>query len=590
MLQSLLSVCQRLVFVCNGELNVEGRAAVNELTSDIVVRENKGFDAWGFKAGFEYIGWDKLGEYDELILMNDSVFGPIYPFEQIFEEMGSKNLDFWGISKHGRFLKTYGRKHKKEKVLPEHIQSYFICVSNKMLINPEFKKFWDKMRMLKTWNDAVSLFETRFTSHFAELGMAWDVYIDPEKDYSNFTGVSFLSLMSYEMVKDYKCPVIKRKNFSIEYENFLAFTVGNKTRQAFDYIRDNTDYDIDLIWEHVLRTAPLRFLNDCLNLTYLLPEKYVLDDASDVNNVKAAVFAHITYEDLIEFCVDYIKSAVDFADVYITTTSEDMKRHIIDRFGLLNLKEPTVIIMPENSRGRDVGALWVALNPYMDKYDYVCYIHNKKSPQISPLTIGRGFAERCFINTLASREYVQNVLSLFEQNPRLGMLFPPPIAHGPYKGLISTLWTSNYHVALELAERLGINVFIDDSIDPVFPAGGMFWFRPKALKKVKDHGFTYEDFPPEPLGEDGTISHAFERIYGFAAQSEGYYSAWIMTNTFATTEVTTLSYLLAKKQTKIWGATRQILFNRLRKHQRLYVFLRFFYRIPKKIKKFILRV
>jgi len=584
MLQALKSVCDKLVVVCNGKLNDLGRQSLYEITEDIVVRENEGFDAWGFKTGIEYIGWDTIEQYDELVLMNDSVFGPIYPLQSIFDDMAEKELDFWGITKHGRFVKTYG-KGNKEKVLPEHIQSYFIAVSKSMLSDPEFRKYWDNLKKLKTWNDAVSLFESKFTNHFESLGMKWDVYINTDDRYADFTGISMLSLMVYELIRDYRCPVIKRKNFSIEYDNFLAFSVGDNTRKAFDYIKENTEYDVDLIWDHILRTSTLRHINDCLNLTYLLPESYVLNDAVDTKNMNVAVFAHITYEDLIDFCAGYIKSASGIADVYITTLNEHTKECIVDRFGLLGLNEPKIIVLPENSRGRDVSALWVALKPYMTHYDYICYIHNKKSPQVKPLTVGRGFAERCFTNTLASKEYVINVLNLFAQNPRLGMLFPPPIAHGPYRGLISNLWTSNHPIALELAERFGIDVLLDAKIDPVFPAGGMFWFKTRALQKLIDYDIKYTDFPPEPLGEDGTISHAFERIYCFVAQSEGYYSAWGMTNSFASTEITTLSYLLARKHTKIWGATRVVLVNKVRKYMKLYLFLRFFYRIPKKIKK-----
>ena len=69
-------------------------------------------------------------------------------------------------------------------------------------------------------------------------------------------------------------------------------------------------------------------------------------------------------------------------------------------------------------------------------------------------------------------------------------------------------------------------------------------FSPKAMKKVFDKNWTYEDFPQEPLAVDGTISHAIERIYGFAAQAEGYYSAIGMSDVFARIEYTNLNYFV----------------------------------------------
>ena len=218
----------------------------------------------------------------------------------------------------------------------------------------------------------------------------------------------------------------------------------------------------------------------------------------------------------------------------------------------------------------------------MNDYDYICFMHNKKSSQDKPLTIGRGFAERCTGNLLASREYVINIINLFSGNSRLGMLFPPPVIHGPYQYLISNLWGLNYQNTLELAERLGINVPINNDIDPVFPAGGMFWFRTKAMKKLMDRNWTYDDFPDEPLPVDGTLGHSFERIYCFAAQSEGFYSAWLMNEGFVSTEITSLSYIIARKHYSAWGALKSSVIKNLLGRPRLYVFIRGIYRFCKK--------
>jgi len=582
-LQELLKVCEKLVVVCNGKLSDEGRESLTCLTEDIVVRENEGFDAWAYKTGMEYIGWDKLKEYDELVLMNDTVFGPFYPFQSIFDEMDTRDVDFWGMTKHGRFHNPDGLT--KGGVFPEHIQTYFIVICNKMLASAELEKYWNNIPKLKSWNQTVSYIESQFTGHFADMGYRWDVFADADKELADFYDISLMSLMPYDMVKDYKCPFIKRKCFTIGYSTALTFTIGNSTRKAFDYICENTDYDVDMIWEHILRTASFRHIKDNLHLNYILPENTVMDDTIDISKAKAAVFAHITYEDLIDFCAGYISSASGIADVYITTLSEDLKAHILNRIGQIGLNKLEVIVLPENSRGRDVGALWVALKPYMAEYDYICWIHNKKSPQVRPLTVGRDFARRCMENTLASKEYVKNIIGMFQTNPRLGMLFPPPILHGPYIQLLSFLWTGNFHNTVELADKLGINVPIDVGFDPVFPTGAMFWFRTKALKKVIDYDLKYEDFQAEPLPEDGTFGHAFERVYCFAAQDEGYYSAWAMTDKFALNEITSLSFVLSSAKPTLYGTIRKSLVEWLRKFPGPFAFLQKRYRRCKQLIK-----
>jgi len=557
MLCALLGVCDKLVFVCNGDLGSAGRESVEALTSDLVIRENEGYDAWGFKAGIEYLGWDKLVDYDELVLMNDSVFGPIYPFMDMFDSMDGRGLDFWGITKHGEFIDHAGGK--KGRVVPEHIQSYFYAFSQGMFSHSEFKSFWDGLSKPKSWDDAIALFETRFTKHFSDLGFKWDVYVNTDKKLGEFSDIDQTLQMSYELVRDYRCPVLKRKCFSIDYWNFLAYTIGDSTAKAFRYVDEETDYDVNMIWDHILRTVNLRHIKDNLQLNYILPEGFISDGAVGGDGVtggggaagggdaKAAVFAHITYEDQIEFCIDYISNAAEIADIYITTTSGHMESLLIERFDSIVHKKLKVLVLPDDHKGRDVSALWVALKPFMKEYDYICFVHNKKSSQDKPLTIGRGFAERCFRNTLAGKEYVINIINLFVKNPRLGMLFPPPVIHGQYQFHIANLWGANFKKTALFAETLGIEVPMDNYADPVFPAGGMFWFNTKALRKLESRDWKYDDFPDEPLPIDGSLGHLFERIYCFAAQSEGYYSAWVMTDGFDSTEITALSYMLARK-------------------------------------------
>jgi len=585
LLQELLSVCEKLVVVCNGLLSDDGRTRLEELTSDIIVRDNEGFDAWAYKTGMEYIGWDNLKDYDELVLLNDTVFGPFYPFSDIFNEMKAKGVDFWGISKHGRFANPDGLT--KGGLFPEHIQTYFIVIGRKMLADLAFRKYWENLQLLKSWNATVSYFESQFTKHFEDLGFSWDVYSNADKELADYYDVSLMSLMPYEIVKDYKCPFIKRKNFTIEYSSSLTFAVGNSTKRAYDYICENTEYDVDLIWEHILRTGNLRSIKDNMHLNYVLSEKNVEDESIDISKAKVAVFAHITYDDLVDFCADYICSASEIADVYVTTTSEKTGACIIDRLGQEKLKKLEVIVLPAGSKGRDVAALWVALKPYMESYDYICFIHNKKSPQVRPLTVGREFGRRCMDNTLVSKEYVINIVGLFEKTPRLGMLFPPPVIHGPYIQLLSFLWTGNYHNTVALAKRIGANVPIDHGFDPIFPTGGMFWFRTKALKKIIDYDWKYDDFPDEPLPEDGTIGHAFERVYCFAAQSEGFYSAWVMNEFFSKNELTSMSYILSCSKPSLYAIMRRNLVDRLRRHPGMFKFLQRHYR---KIKQSLKRL
>ena len=201
------------------------------------------------------------------------------------------------------------------------------------------------------------------------------------------------------------------------------------------------------------------------------------------------------------------------------------------------------VILIEN-RGRDVSALLVGTKDFIMDYDYVCFVHDKKVTQLSPQTVGAGFSYKCFENLLPTKEFVQNVIRTFEENPRAGLLTPPPPNHGDYYITLGLEWGMNYDVTVELAEKLGITVPIDKKKEPIAPLGTMFWFRPKALKLLFDQDWEYKDFPAEPNKIDGTLLHAVERIYSYVVQQEGYYPAWIFSEKGAQIEVTNLNYMV----------------------------------------------
>ena len=54
----------------------------------------------------------------------------------------------------------------------------------------------------------------------------------------------------------------------------------------------------------------------------------------------------------------------------------------------------------------------------------------------------------------------------------------------------------------------------------------------------------YEDFPEEPIADDGTFLHALERIRPFAVQHDGFYSAWVLNDDYARVELNNVHFML----------------------------------------------
>lgn len=527
-----------LLVVVNGTVNEIGKKKLLSVCDDLLIRENTGYDITGYKKGIEHITWDKMSEFDECILVNSTLYGPIYPFKDMFDTMNARDLDFWGITKHHKVsYDCFGTC--KYHYIPEHIQSCFLVIRNSMLVSEEYQKMWRELPEIHSYAEAIGFFEVIFTKEFTEKGFKADVYVNTD-DLEGYTRYP-LMMMSSELVINRKCPVIKQKSFSQNYYDILTDTVGNATVDTFDFINEHTDYDVNLIWDNILRTCNMADIKNLMHLNYILPKNYTIP-CKTVKNKKIALMMHLYYPDLVDYCLKYARSMPDNADLIITTPREDTKKIIEGKLKNLPFKNCKVLLI--DNRGRDVSALLVGLAPYVYQYDYICFVHDKKTKQVQPYANGDSFSYKCFENNLASKEFVENVIATFEKNPRLGMLFPPPPNHGCFYQIIGTEWASNYENTLALAYKLKLHINVDWTKEPIAPLGTMFWFRPKALKTLFDYGWKYEDFPEEPNGYDGTLLHAIERIYGFVVQNEGYYPAWLMSDKFAQIELTNLHFML----------------------------------------------
>jgi transposase len=142
-------------------------------------------------------------------------------------------------------------------------------------------------------------------------------------------------------------------------------------------------------------------------------------------------------------------------------------------------------------------------------------------------------------------EIVKNIINLFEDNPRLGVLGVPLVYHGNYFFTVQNSWQGNYENTVKLSKRLGLKTELDKKNMPIFPVGDMFWFRSPALKKAIDAGLEYDDFDVK-YEIDFTFMHAIERIYGLVAQDSGYYYADVINSDNARSDLVNYQYMLYK--------------------------------------------
>ncbi len=465
----------------------------------------------------------------DVLLTNDSVIGPFTKLSDILDEMGKKDVDFWGITAHGAMsLRDY---NVKEDYCERFIQTYFLVLRSRLLNDDDFYLFLEKQKSIKSFEQAALSFEFSFTSLFESKGYKWSVYVDTkdlESDNPDYF-LSFILFNLYELVKTRNLPFIPKVVFDIDNNMMQTFSYGGDLGDTLKYIKESGIYDTDLIYDHILNNMNLYDMITRLNINYVLPDGRA-SDTQDIRQ-KTAVFAYVYYEDLFDYCLTKLSQLPEGIDVFIATDTEEKKR-IIEETVSKNGGDHRYKVLLHNIKGRDISALLITFRPYITDYEVIGFLHDKKSMQLAYPTIGAAFNNSLWENMLFNTEYADNILSLFKDDKRLGMLVPPMITYGTYFHTSIDLWTVNYENTKKVADMLGVDIITDPEKNPV-ALGSVFWCRRAALKKIFEHDFSIDDFPDEPLGPDGTFNHALERVFPYVAQAEGYYTGVIMNNEFA---------------------------------------------------------
>jgi lipopolysaccharide biosynthesis protein len=107
----------------------------------VLHRRNVGYDFGAWRDGIMQI--PDLAALDQLLITNDSVFGPLQDLNQILVRCDPDQADVWGITE------SYDTRF--------HLQSYFMLFNNPVLCSTKFQKFWNGMRYIE--NKRVVIFQ-----------------------------------------------------------------------------------------------------------------------------------------------------------------------------------------------------------------------------------------------------------------------------------------------------------------------------------------------------------------------------------------------------------------------------------------------
>lgn len=248
----------RLIVVCNFPKAILGYEYAGKYADEVFFRKNIGFDAGAYKDKLlQMLEERELDKFDELLIANDSFYAPIYPFNNLFSRMEKEACDFWGITRYpgGTYEGT---------PLQTHVQSYFMVFKSKILHSIDFYMFWKNLDYPSSFVEAVFRFEIRINQYLLDKGYIGTAYTDIETS-GHIIKFGEVPYRKYplQLIQNAKVPVIKRKAFDFDNDGYV------NALEALMHIDKNTNYDVNLIKNHLRRTSTHVTMSPSYNLLEL---------------------------------------------------------------------------------------------------------------------------------------------------------------------------------------------------------------------------------------------------------------------------------------------------------------------------------
>lgn len=536
-IKALKEIAHRVIFIVNGLIQPDGRKDIENTGAEIFQRENKGLDFGAWKDIILNVGFHEISGYDELVLCNCSCYGPVYPLADVFSEMEARNCDFWGITKHpatGNLI----IKNDPASVIIEHIQSYFLVLSRRVITSDAFQKWWYELEPTSSYSAEVAYHENKFTKYLHDSSFSYDTYVDCDKYFKHNCPYTPSFACAYEMLTEDRDPFIKKKLFlnstrfwTITGEGFTPVITINKLKE--------TSYNVLYIYSDLLRNQKISDIKDAIALTW------VHKKAKHYSKRRLALVCHASCRDLAEYMSSYMSNMPDGSDLYLISSKQevlDAYKKLFEQSETINIfNKITYLLQPENVG--DIASLVVTFAPYYINYDGFCFIHDQQESETDTYPFVQDVLKRSLRCSLESKEYVKDLVeALFENSSHCGVMLPPTPYFSKNISFGKEIVAGATKQLKSLFERLHLNVRFDAKL--MAPFENMFWARTDALKDLFDGEWNYEDFAEEPAKEDHSISYAVQRVICFCAQNRGYFPKWAMPESFAELYINNLSYRL----------------------------------------------
>ncbi len=248
-IKGLATVSKQIIFVSSCEISYAEVDKVSQYCTAVLQKANEGYDFGSWKFGMEYVGFENLANFDEIILANDSCFGPIFPFSEMFDSMLTKECDAWGV--------TIGDG------ICQYLQSYFLVCRPRLLKSQQFVDFFKSITNLKNKMEYIVKYEVGFSKMLKNNNFIFDSYyqsatknIDNSNNNILFAIRVLLSKIFFTIKNFFKPTAIGRPNLFKKIIVFINIIIDRK-------LNHNSIFAVELLIKNKIPLIKKMLFDEC---------------------------------------------------------------------------------------------------------------------------------------------------------------------------------------------------------------------------------------------------------------------------------------------------------------------------------------
>ena len=225
--KKLKQISPNIIYVTDNPIKRREIEKLEPYVTQLLAYRHGEYDFGSYKRGFLLL--QKQGQFDKLILANDSTFPLAKSFSPLIQDMERKNTDIYGIT---------------ANVSPTwHIQSYFLIFTPQVWQHPAFASFLGSVKPETDSAYVIYKYEVPFTKYLTNLGFKADTLITEE----NFKHQSWYNKTCYPLtlITQHNIPLLKVRTST------GGLHIDEPRRLVFNWLKKHNPHAYELIIKHL---------------------------------------------------------------------------------------------------------------------------------------------------------------------------------------------------------------------------------------------------------------------------------------------------------------------------------------------------